>query len=249
MTSTAPRRGRPARVDKDAIVEAVWAIGTAEVTMRGVAEHLGISLPGLYHHVKNQDELLRIATHAALVKSPPPSYVGEHWATFLRGYAGYVRSVLAAEPALVEKFVGGAVRADGEMEYIAGALDALGDHGLTPDQAMTVWAAVSALAIGSVAEAHREHVNTQSGQPWLARIFGLTAREDVLRFPTLRAIGESGHDPFGEAAFDERMTLLLSGIAAEYDLPPEPALRSVSSRTTTKRTKTGSPARAATDSR
>src|ERR1043165_7723087 len=105
-----PRRGRPPRIDHSAIVAAVREIGTENVTMRRVAEHLGISLPGLYHHVKNQDDLLRLATESALVMSPPPRYSGEHWATWMRSYASYIRTVLASEPALVEKFVTGGVR-------------------------------------------------------------------------------------------------------------------------------------------
>lgn len=220
-----PRRGRPPRIDTRTITDAVLAIGTANVTMRGVADYLGISLPGLYHHIKNQDELLRLATQAAFVKFPPPRYAGEHWAAFLRGYANYVRSVLAAEPALVEKFVAGAVRIDDEMDYTAEALDALTEQGLTPEQAVSAWAAVSALAIGSVSESHREHLNSEGGQPWLVRIFQLTARADMSRFTTLRTLAQSGYDPFGDDAFEQRMTLLLSGIAAQYSLQLVPASR------------------------
>jgi AcrR family transcriptional regulator len=58
-----PRRGRPQRIDLDAITEAVLELGTENATMRRVATRLGVSLPGLYHHVKNQDELMRL-THA-----------------------------------------------------------------------------------------------------------------------------------------------------------------------------------------
>ena len=38
----------------------------------------------------------------------------------------------------------------------------------------------------------------------------------------LRAIAKSGDDPFGDEAFQHRITLLLVGIAAHYGLPPEP---------------------------
>ncbi|MDF3335935.1 TetR family transcriptional regulator [Mycolicibacterium septicum] len=225
MTSNdvAPRRGRPPRIDTSAIVAAVLEIGTENVTMRRVAEHLGVSLPGLYHHVKNQDDLLRLATESALVNSPPPRYTGEHWATWMRSYASYIRTVLASEPALVEKFVTGGVRDEMEMECNGDAVEALAEHGLAPDDAMAVWAAVSAMAIGSVTEAHREHLHAESGQPWLARIFKLTAKRPVSDYPTLRAIAQSGYDPFGENSFQQRMTMLLTGIAVQYGLPPEPA--------------------------
>ena len=213
-----PRRGRPARIDRASIVKAALEIGTENITMRKVAQHLGVSLPGLYHHVKNQDELLRLVAQGALVDSPPPRYAGEHWATWLRAYATYVRNVLAAEPALLEKFISGAIHDDGEMDYIGEALDALTSQGLQPDDAMAVWAAVSAMAIGSVSEAHREYLQAERGQPWLARIFRLTARRPSSDYPALRAVAESAHDPFGAQAFQQRITLLLRGIAVEYGL-------------------------------
>jgi AcrR family transcriptional regulator len=219
----APRRGRPPRIDKHAIAAAVVAIGSENVTMRLVAEHLGISVPGLYHHVKNQDELLRLAAESALVMSPPPRYAGEHWATWMRSYASYIRTVLASQPALVEKFVSGGVRDEMEMECNGAAVEALAEHGLAPDDAMAVWAAVSAMAIGSVTEAHREHLHAESGQPWLARIFTLLAKHPATDYPTLRAIAQSGYDPFGDDSFQQRMTLLLNGIAVQYGLRPEPS--------------------------
>ncbi|MDG4664439.1 TetR/AcrR family transcriptional regulator C-terminal domain-containing protein [Mycobacterium sp. 236(2023)] len=208
-------------MDRDAIVNAVLDIGADNVTMRRVADHLGISLPGLYHHVKNQDELLRLAARGALTQSPPPRYDGGHWATWLYTYATYIRTVLAAEPALLEKFVSGAVTDDDEMDYIGAALDALNSVGLEPDDAIAVWAAVSALAIGSVSEAHREHLQAETGQPWPARIARLVSRRGPSTYPTLRAVAQSGYDPFGDEAFEHRITMLLNGIAAQYGLPVE----------------------------
>lgn len=224
MTSNdlTPRRGRPPRIDQSAIVAAVLEIGSENVTMRRLAEHLGISLPGLYHHVKNQDDLLRLAAESALVMSPPPRYAGEHWATWMRSYASYIRTVLASEPALVEKFVTGGVRDKMEMECNGDAVEALAGHGLVPDDAMAVWAAVSAMAIGSVTEAHREHLHAENGQPWRARIFKFIAKRPASDYPTLRAVAQFGYDPFSEATFQQRMTMLLTGIAVQYGLPPEP---------------------------
>jgi AcrR family transcriptional regulator len=213
-----PRRGRPPRIDRSAIVKAALEIGTDGMTLRRVATHLGVSLPGLYHHVRNQDELLSLVTEGALTESPPPRYAGEDWATWLRRYATYIRTVLAAQPALLEKFICGVANPDGELEYVGEALDALTSQGLAPEQAIAAWAAVSAMAIGSVSEAHREHLQASTGQPWLARIITLIGRRPASDHPALRSIAESRPDPFGAEAFQQRITLLLSGIAVEYGL-------------------------------
>lgn len=219
------RRGRPRRIDRDAIARAVMELGTQDISMRRVADHLGMSLPGLYHHVKNLDELLEITAHHALVETPPPRYAGQHWSGWLRSYAGYIRSALAAEPALLNKFLSGALGDVGEMEYVADALDALHAQGMTPEQAMAAWSAVTALAIGSVTEAHRERIRGEQGRPWPARVAALTARHRAAAYPTLRAVAAAECDPFSDDAFQRRITLLLRGIAVECELAldgPEP---------------------------
>ena len=191
-------------------------IGTQDVTMRRVAEHLGVSLPGLYHHVRNQEELLRMAASRAMSEYPPPRYEGQHWADWLRTYATYVRTALAAEPALLQQLLSGRIEVEGEMEYVAETMDAMVEQGFEPDQAMAAWAAVSELALGSVTEAQRENLRVGRGAPWLSRIHVLlsTRAEDDL--PGLRAVAASGYQPFGDDKFDRRLRLLLTGISIEF---------------------------------
>lgn len=216
-----PRRGRPRRIDREAIVEAVLAVGAERVTMRAVAARLGVSVPGLYHHVRNTDELLALAAHGALARSAPPRYDGGHWAVWLRTYARYVRGALAAEPALLEKFLSGAVTHDDEMTYIADAVEALHGQGLDAEDALTVWAAVTAMAMGSVAEAHRERVQAERGAPWQQRISATAAASE--HHGALRRLAQRAVSPFDDRAFEQRITLLLNGIATQYGLPPPPA--------------------------
>jgi AcrR family transcriptional regulator len=215
---TARRRGRPRRISNDEITQAVLEIGTQHVTMRRVAEHLGVSLPGLYHHVRNQDELLRMAATRAMSEFPPPRYDGQHWAQWLRTYATYVRSALAAEPALLQQLLSGRIEVEGEMEYVAETMDALVAQGFEPDQAMAAWAAVSELALGSVTEVQRENLRVGRGAPWLSRIHVLLARRDDGELPGLRAVAASGYQPFADDQFDRRLRLLLTGISIEFNV-------------------------------
>lgn len=226
VSAPPPKRGRPSRIDVQSIADAVLEIGPTNATMRRVAEHLGVSLPGLYHHVKNHDELLMMVARHTLEASPPPRYEGQHWAVWLRSYATYIRTALVAEPALLEKFISGVVEYDGEMANVGEALDALHAQGLAPVDALDVYSAVVEMALGAVGEAHREYVHRQNGQPWFARIFALTAQAAPADYPTLRAIGKAGDNPFDDEAFQRRITLLLRGIEAQYGLSPEPAQRS-----------------------
>src|ERR1700689_1661122 len=106
------RRGRPARGDAAAVADAVLQIGVEEATMDRVADRLGLSVPGLYHHVRGRDDLLRLAAERAMSRSEPPVYAGEHWSDWLVVYARYIRAAFASQPALLEQFVAGSIDDD-----------------------------------------------------------------------------------------------------------------------------------------
>src|SRR4051794_29007859 len=85
-----PRVGRPARVTQRQIAEAALAIGLERATIRAVADHLGMSVPGLYYHVRSRDDLLRLAAEHSLGRLPLPKDTGQHWTTWLLDYASFV---------------------------------------------------------------------------------------------------------------------------------------------------------------
>ncbi len=84
------------------------------------------------------------------------------------------------------------------------------EHGPAPDDAMAVWAAVSAMAIGSVTEAHRERLQAESGQPyWLPDLqtHRQTSRVRLSRrCVDHRAVRRWAMTWFGEDSFQQRMT-------------------------------------------
>jgi len=180
-------------------------------------------LPGLYHHVPNQEELLRLTASRAMSQFPPPRYEGQHWASWLRTYATYVRSALVAEPALLQQLLSGRIEVEGEMEYVAETMDALVGQGFEPDQAMAAWAAVSELALGSVTEAQRENLRARRGSPWLSRIHALLGTRDDGELSGLRAVAASGYQPLGDDQFDRRLRLLLIGVSIEFGVSLEDA--------------------------
>src|SRR6478736_6140386 len=127
MASIAPRDGtprpvgRPARIDRDAIARAVIEIGFDDATMKRVAEHLGVSVPGLYYYVRGRDDLLRLAAELSLANVPMPVDEGQHWARWLREWARYTRSSMA-EPELMELYRSGGVDTDRMVDVIGSTL-------------------------------------------------------------------------------------------------------------------------------
>src|SRR3954452_16282727 len=85
-----PRRvGRPPRIDREAIAKAAHEVGLGNLTLKAVAERLGVSVAGLYHHIDGRDDLVRLATEYTVMRVKVPEDRGQHWAVWLLEWATY----------------------------------------------------------------------------------------------------------------------------------------------------------------
>jgi AcrR family transcriptional regulator len=228
MPAQRKRVGRPPRITRAAIADAVLELGDDDLTMKRVATHLGVSVPGLYHYVKGRDDLVRLAAQQALARVRMPEDTGQHWSTWLREWARYTRDVMKDRPELLNQFANGGLDDDRLIEVAGRALDALRRGGFEPDPALHAWEAVNTLALGSAIEDIRERATARGGRPWIARVFLALARREPDDLPTLRSIIDSGYQPDRDAAFEARLTTLLVGIAVEHGLPLDDEVTGVS---------------------
>lgn len=93
------RRGRPAKLTNQQILDAAVAIGLPDLSLGGVAKALGVSVAALYHYFKDRDELAEFVANAIIVDFPlPPDGTGDwfHWA----------HSFAYSQRALFERFPG-----------------------------------------------------------------------------------------------------------------------------------------------
>src|SRR4051794_21547357 len=107
-----PRLGRPPRINRQMIAEAAHDLGIERLTLRDVAEHLGVSVAALYHYVAGKDDLLRLAAEYSAARVPLPEDHGQHWALWLLEWATYNRDAFVARPGLLAQFLEGAISAD-----------------------------------------------------------------------------------------------------------------------------------------
>jgi AcrR family transcriptional regulator len=96
----ARRRGRPARITREQIVQAARNAGH-EPRMTDVARALDVAPGALYHHVRDRDELLELVAAQVLEETAfddfaPPD--GAPWQEFVRAYALAFRSAILANP-------------------------------------------------------------------------------------------------------------------------------------------------------
>jgi AcrR family transcriptional regulator len=218
--SAKQRVGRPPRISRESIAEAALEVGLDDdLTMKRVADHLGVSVPGLYHWVKGRDDLLRLAAEQALSRVRLPEDTGQHWATWLREWARYTRTVLAARPELFNQFVTGGLDDDRLIEVIGRTLDVLNRDGFEPRAAFAAWEAVGTMALGAAVDDIRETAAENDGRPWMSRVFASLARRQPDELPTLRSIAAGGYERDLDASFEERLTTVLIGIAVRNGLP------------------------------
>lgn len=209
-----PRRrvGRPSRIDRRAIAEAVLSMGLEHASMKAVAADLGISVPGLYHHVKNRKELLLLAAEHSLSQGRPPEDRGQHWSEWLREWARHTRSAFVEQPEVFAQFLSGALSWDQMVDVIDSVLSVLNRQGFTAAEAIAAWGSVSRVALGSVVQEIRLRAATEAGHPPLAELVGLLAGRPDDQLPGVRALLDAA--PAGtEDAFEEGLTTLLVGIA------------------------------------
>ncbi len=174
MAGSPPNKvGRPARIDRDAIAEAVLELGLDGISMKAVADHLGVSVAGLYHHVSNRRELLVLAAERSLSRAPTPEDRGQHWDDWLREWARHVYRSFVDEPEVLSQWMTGALKWESMVDVIDSVIKVLGRAGFDPPDAMAAFNTVGCYAVG--AAVHRTpRGRCDEGRPVHA---GRTARD------------------------------------------------------------------------
>jgi AcrR family transcriptional regulator len=216
--ATTRRVGRPARINRDSIASAVLEIGFDDATMKRVAEHLGVSVPGLYYYVRGRDDLLRVAAAYSLARTALPEDRGQHWAQWLREWALYMRAAMA-ERELMEQFIAGELNDDRMVDVMGQAIDVLVRHGFTAPAALQAWETISSVAVGAAVGDMRARQRMSRDGIGDAHLSAVVAARDLGHHPELRLMLDVPDTARLDATFAERVTTVLVGIATRNDLP------------------------------
>ncbi|WP_199865054.1 TetR/AcrR family transcriptional regulator [Frankia sp. EI5c] len=103
VVPTSPRRrpGRPARINRQMVVEAAAALDPDGVTIQAVADRLGVDRKAVSYHVSSREELLELVTAQTLAAELEHLALPEDdWREAVRVYARGVRQVLLHEASL-----------------------------------------------------------------------------------------------------------------------------------------------------
>ena len=143
------RGGGPARIDRAAIARAAGEIPLAELSMRSVAERLGVTVSSLYHYVAGRDELFALAAEQTVRRLAHPVDRGQHWAVWFYEWAVYIRRAFVADPGLLKQYVDGVIGVEAMAENLNAALDLCVRQGFSVSAALRTYELVSECALGS----------------------------------------------------------------------------------------------------
>jgi AcrR family transcriptional regulator len=207
-----------------AAIEVADADGLPALSMRRVAEKLGVGTMSLYTHVPRKAELIDLMLDRAYGETARPDEVTGDWRARLEfaareNWALYHRHPWLLQITMVRPVLGPNVTA--KYEYELRAIDGIGLTDLEMDLVLTLVAGhVEGAARRSLEAAQAEQLTGVSDEQWWrARAPILGSLVDVGQFPTASrvgtAAGEAYNSPYNaDAAFEFGLQRVLDGIEA-----------------------------------
>ena len=156
-------------------MRAAHEIGLADLTVKAVAAHLGVSVGALYHHIDNKDDLLRLAAEYSVTRTRVPDDHGQHWALWLCEWAAYNRDVFAAEPTLLDHYLDGTISPEVIARRTESILTVLVRQGFTVPDALAAYELVAAYGMGAALHAIR--ANAPHGRDSVTQLRELLQRD------------------------------------------------------------------------
>ena len=226
-----PRRGPERGLDLDTIVGTATALADREgleaVTMRRLAQELGVSTMSPYTYIPGKDELIDLMVDAAYQRMPRADTTGQPWRQRLIAIADDNRALYVAHPwassvSTLRPPLGPGLMA--KYEHELAALDGLGLTDLEIDDALTyLLSFVQANARAASDARATQLASAMDDQQWWAASAPLLTRIiDERAYPLAARVGSAAGAAHGSAydpdhAYRFGLDRVLDGLAAIID--------------------------------
>ncbi|HWU69398.1 MAG TPA: TetR family transcriptional regulator [Stenotrophobium sp.] len=207
------RVGRPPRVTVQAIVATALELGLEKVTLKQIADELGVAQATLYRHVNNRDELVRLAAFQLTLSRRMPGVADAHWSDLAIRYAESLFDSFVGEPLLIAQLLKGELGPHAEVDVLEQFLGAITQHGFSEIEGVQLFHAIGMITIGAAAGSIGLHASTAAGQPWRNAMQNTLAERDVAELPRVRRVLPATLDA-DPIPWLPALRALLSGIAA-----------------------------------
>jgi AcrR family transcriptional regulator len=220
-TRAKSKRGRTPSIDTGKIENAVREVSAQneDISMKDVADYLGVNVTTLYRHVGGIDGLRRIRASLSRSDLPAlPSAQGHSWQSWLKILADYYRGALLQHPDLLD-FVQAAL--DPDFLNLEQEASILVKFGFEPRAALLAHSFLITTITGYVQQELQTIEEARSGYaPYYSRLFqNLDANPEGL--PTLSQVNLSQRDLDRDLNFKSIIHYAIAGIANQKGAPPD----------------------------
>ena len=204
--------GRPPLISRDRIADAAFEVGLSDLTMRAVADRLGVTTTALYHHISGRDELVQLVAERSARRLVAPVDEDQHWARWLLQWAVHTRTAFVGDPALLDQFLDGVISPESVLHNVEAILDLLVRQGFSPVDALRAFELVSTCALGSALGDVRDRRSVESGRGSRSDTLRALTADDPSDLPLLRTTASRDVDADEEAI--AQFCAVILGIAA-----------------------------------
>lgn len=214
-----PPRGPKPTLSLDAVVSAaidvIDAEGLSALTMTRVAERLDVTTMAIYRYVPGKNELIDLATDAAL--GPPPTPGDGSWRIEIARWARASLARLEERPWRLESGQHRVPIGPNWLGWLDAALGALAESGLAPTEMINAVMLVDG-HVRATAQLSAGAATTQRWAQDFRRV--LESALGDARYPALTRVAEEGgfSRPADETPFDFGLERLLDGIGARLPI-------------------------------
>ena len=211
--------GRPRSIDRDKIIAAANHIGIEHLTMRAIAEHLGVTTQALYNHIGGRRELLTLMAndYGELIELEPDDFAS--WQDWLRSFARSLTAHLAERPGLAGAVVTRGPTSPAALRFIDATISKMAADGFAEQTALRAYRAVLEIVVGWVQRNEARSGEGANDQAHRTMFYEAVSRSDLDHLPHLAHIA-AGWNRRDEELFDYMLDALIAGIDALRDVDP-----------------------------
>jgi AcrR family transcriptional regulator len=234
-----PKRGRKRSLDPALIGSVAVALadraGLAGLSMRGLAETLGVSTMALYRYVPGRAELIDLMLDTAYGELRAPATARKTWRCRVECHARAEWALYLAHPWMLQVSAHRPVLGPNALAKYEFELKSLDDTALTDLDRDLVIQAVSGYVRAcarSVVDARLAEIKTglSDAQWWAEHSAALAARTSPSQFPRADRVGMAAGEAYGavtdpERVFEFGLSAMLDGIATKVRLAATPRRR------------------------
>jgi TetR/AcrR family tetracycline transcriptional repressor len=216
------RRGTPRpQLSRDAIVAAALQVVEADggdgLTMRRVADHIGVSASALYGYVANKEELVQLVLEQIISEIPAPG-PGGTWQDTVRGFAREMLGIFQRHPGVAGLTLGRVPFGPSLLpgaELLLGTLRAAG----LPDQVAACAGDLGALYVGAFA--YEQEVTPAAAQAEMAaQAASWFGSLPAGQFPNLVAVAAQMAAGNPADRFEWGLDVIIRGLGTYLTAPP-----------------------------